>query len=192
MTATIFRFASTLLFASLFALAPARAEPGDPPVGFRADPDAPIEIEADSLEVEQTAEKATFVGNVVAVQGPMQLNSDRLVVHYAQKSGDTADDSGEPGSGTEITHIRATGNVHVTSEDDQSADGDWALYQVSNAEITMGDAVVLRQGENVIRGQRLTIDLNSGQARVDGGVSATDGENGGSGRVRGLFQAPQQ
>ncbi|MBD3666512.1 MAG: hypothetical protein HUJ16_01015, partial [Kangiella sp.] len=49
MTATIFRFASTLLFASLFALAPARAEPGDPPVGFRSDPDAPIELEADSL-----------------------------------------------------------------------------------------------------------------------------------------------
>ncbi len=178
------------VFTMALALSTAHAEEGQTPVGFRADPDAPIEIEADTLEVEQNTEKATFIGRVVAVQGPLRLTSDRLIVTYA-RSADGESAAASPDSGTKIQRIRATGNVHVMSEDDQSADGDWAIYEVANSNITMGDAVVLRQGENVIRGKRLTIDLNSGQARVDGGVSATDGENGGSGRVRGLFQVPQ-
>lgn len=153
--------------------------------GFQTDPDAPIEIEADTLEVEQGSQTATFIGNVVAVQGTIRMASDRLRVHYAEQSDGTT-------SKTEITRIRATGNVHVMSEDDQSADGEWALYEVASEVITMGDAVVLRQGENVIRGQGLTINLQSGQARVDGGVNTSTGTEGGSGRVRGLFQAPQQ
>lgn len=173
----------------------AQAEDDDSPVGFKTDPDAPIEIEADTLEVEQNAQTATFIGNVVAVQGTIRLRADRLIVTYAQKADDapSSDDETEDGTGgTEITRIDAKSNVHVMSEDDQSASGDWALYMVADENITMGDTVVLRQGENVIRGQRLNIDLNSGQARVEGGVTATDTENPSSGRVRGLFQAPQQ
>ena len=172
-----------------------QAEDDDGPVGFKTDPDAPIEIEADTLEVEQNAQTATFIGNVVAVQGAIRLRADRLIVTYAQKedgASSTGDETDDGTGGTEITRIDAKSNVHVMSEDDQSASGDWARYMVANETITMGDAVVLRQGENVIRGQRLNIDLNSGQARVEGGVTATDTENPGSGRVRGLFQAPQQ
>jgi len=192
------KFLALGLFALLATTPLVQAEEGNPtPVGFHADPDAPIEIEADTLEVEQNSETATFIGRVVAVQGPLRLTSDRLVVTYARDAEDTTNAGGTNTGGNEegganIKRIRATGNVHVMSEDDQSADGEWAIYEVANSVITMGDAVVLRQGENVIRGKRLTIDLNTGQARVDGGVSATDGENGGSGRVRGLFQVPQE
>lgn len=169
----------------------AHAEEESSPIGFQADPDAPIEIEADTLEVEQNTQTATFIGNVVAVQGAIRLRSDRLIVTYAEKSDGASTDEDGTG-GTEITRIDAESNVHVMSEDDQSASGDWALYMVADETITMGDTVVLRQGENVIRGQRLRIDLNSGQARVEGGVTASDAENGGSGRVKGLFRAPEQ
>ncbi len=169
----------------------ALAEEDESPIGFQTDPDAPIEIEADTLEVEQNAQTATFIGNVVAVQGGIRLRSDRLIVTYAEKSDGASSDEDGTG-GTEITRIDAKSNVHVMSEDDQSASGDWALYMVANETITMGDTVVLRQGENVIRGQRLNIDLNSGQARVEGGVTASDTENPGSGRVKGLFRAPEQ
>lgn len=198
MSGNLKKFLALGLFALLATTPLVQAEEGNPtPVGFHADPDAPIEIEADTLEVEQNSETATFIGRVVAVQGPLRLTSDRLVVTYARDAEDTTNAGGTNTGGNEegganIKRIRATGNVHVMSEDDQSADGEWAIYEVANSVITMGDAVVLRQGENVIRGKRLTIDLNTGQARVDGGVSATDGENGGSGRVRGLFQVPQE
>lgn len=193
MSAKFIRQIATGLFAALFLTLGAQAEENSSPViGFRADPDAPIEIEADTLIVEQADQQATFIGSVVAVQGAMTLTADQLVVTYAAKEASEASEGDEVGSGTEVKQIHATGNVHVMSEDDQSADGQWAIYEVADAEIIMGDEVVLRQGENVIRGKRLKIDLNTGRARVDGGVSATDGENGSSGRVRGLFQSPQQ
>ncbi len=199
MSVRTIRISTISLFAVLFIALGAQAEElgtqaaeedSAPLIGFRTDPDAPIEIEADTLIVEQTDQQATFIGSVVAVQGAMTLTSDRLIVTYAAKEAPAGSSATE--GGTEVQQIHATGNVHVMSEDDQSALGEWAIYEVADAEITMGDAVVLRQGENVIRGKRLRIDLNTGRARVDGGVTATEGENGSSGRVRGLFQSPQQ
>jgi len=148
--------------------------------GFSNDPDAPIEIEADTLEVEQNQKTATFIGAVHAIQGTMHLTSDRLVVTYAEKQT----------GGNEITQIDARGNVHVFSpEDDQSADGNWAIYDTGKRIITMGDEVLLRQGENVIRGKKLFINMNTGQARVDAGAAD---ESGTPGRVRGLFQPSEE
>ncbi|MEQ8268546.1 MAG: lipopolysaccharide transport periplasmic protein LptA [Parvibaculum sp.] len=149
--------------------------------GFRTNPDEPIEVEADSLEVEDAKQTATFIGNVRVVQGDIRMKSDRLTVFYAQKNG----------GGSRIDKIAATGNVLVSSPDSQSASGEWANYLVTTRQIEMGNAVVLRQGENVIRGSRLFVDLNSGKARVVGGAPGAGGENGGTGRVKGLFQPSQ-
>lgn len=143
--------------------------------GFRADPDTPIEVEADALEVEDTKQTATFSGNVRVTQGDIRMKSDKVTVHY---------DGGGQG-GSRISRISASGNVLVSSPDQQTASGEWATYTVSSRQIEMGNSVVLRQGENVIRGSRLTVNLDSGHARVTGGVGA---ESGGNGRVKGLFQ----
>lgn len=147
--------------------------------GFATDPNQPVEIEADSLEVEDKAKQATFIGNVVAVQGETRLRSDRLKATYAP---------GPNGGKTQIRQIIATGRVHVLSKDDQSADGEWARYDVVTREIVMGDNVVLRQGDNVIRGTKLFIDLNSGVSRVSGGTATTLPTESGNGRVKALFQ----
>lgn len=148
--------------------------------GFSADPSKPIEIEADTLEVAQNNQTATFIGNVKAVQGTLILNAAKLKVTYEETSD----------GNTEITRIDANGAVHISSANDQSADGDWAIYQVKNETITMGDAVILRQGPNIIRGTRLAINLATGRAKVD--ASAASGSTGGDGRVRGLFQPPKR
>ncbi|MGV8995738.1 MAG: lipopolysaccharide transport periplasmic protein LptA [Parvibaculaceae bacterium] len=150
-----------------------------PMAGFATDPKQPIEIEADTLEVEDKSSQATFIGNVLAVQGDTRLRADRLKATYAP---------GPNGGKTQIRQIVATGRVHVLSKDDQSADGDWARYNVTTREIVMGDQVVLRQGKNVIRGTQLFIDLNSGLSRVTGGASAGLPTKSGNGRVKALFQ----
>lgn len=176
-------FAAALLAValSLTGQGAAGAETGGSGLGgFASDPDAPIEIEADALEVEDQKHIATFIGNVVATQGDMKLRADRLKADYAARSG----------AKNRITEILATGKVHVTSKDDQSADGDWARYTVATRTILMGDRVVLRQGQNVIRGSKLTIDLNSGKSRIVGGAEAGTPEKGANGRVKALFQPP--
>ena len=143
--------------------------------GFRADADTPIEEEADALEVEDTRQTATFSGNVRVTQGDIRMKADKVTVHY---------NGGGQGS-SRISRISASGNVLVSSPDHQTASGEWATYTVSSREIEMGNSVVLRQGENVIRGSRLKVNLDSGHARVTGG---TGPESGGNGRVKGLFQ----
>ncbi|MGB5949133.1 MAG: lipopolysaccharide transport periplasmic protein LptA [Parvibaculum sp.] len=159
--------------------------PRDPLSGFATNPDAPIEIESDTLEVEDQKHVATFIGNVVATQGSMKLRADRLKADYTQTGGSDAA-TGK----TQIRDILATGSVHITSRDDQSADGDWARYTVADRKIVMGDKVVLRQGKNVIRGTKLFIDLNSGKSRIVGGAEAGSPKEGASGRVKALFQPP--
>ena len=54
------------------------------------DSNLPIEITADSLEVVQNQQIATFTGNVDAVQGDMVLSADRLRVYYYGDSDDGA------------------------------------------------------------------------------------------------------
>ena len=49
-------------------------------------PTQPIEITADSLEVEQANQLAIFEGNVQVVQGNIRMRAAKLVVHYADKS----------------------------------------------------------------------------------------------------------
>ncbi|MAB12893.1 lipopolysaccharide transport periplasmic protein LptA [Parvibaculum sp.] len=150
--------------------------------GFANKPDAPIEIESDRLEVADKKGTATFAGNVVVVQGDVRMKADKLTVYYASKQGS---------GGNRIEKIKATGSVHVSAPNEQSASGNWAEYQVATRRINMGDSVVLRQGKNVIRGNRLFVDLNSGESRVTGGKSSGGTEIGGNGRVKGLFQPPE-
>jgi len=163
-------------------LGSAAAAQGPGLTGFANNPDAPIEIESDRLEVADKKGTATFVGNVIVVQGDVRMRADRLTVYYASKQGN---------GGNRISKIKATGSVHVSAPDEQSASGNWAEYEVATRRINMGDSVVLRQGKNVIRGTRLFVDLNSGESRVVGSKSAEGTENGANGRVKGLFQPPE-
>jgi lipopolysaccharide export system protein LptA len=201
--------AVSIVLAASIATA-AWAQTGSPLEGFATDPNAPIEIESDRLDVNDKAQTAIFTGNVVSKQGDTIMRSDSLKAVYTRTpdaapaepapaeeavmsdqpavlEGEEPDTGNPLGTGsTEITDIYAYGNVHVTSKDDQSADGQWAHYVVATRNIEMGDRVVLRQKENVIRGAKLYIDLNSGKSRIASGSS----KSGPGGRVKGLFQAP--
>ena len=78
------------------------------------------------------------------------------------------------------------GAVTVTTKD-QSASGDLGVYDLKNKTITLSGNVVVSQGQNVIHGERVVVDTETGNARVEsGGGSAAAG--GGPGRVRALIQ----
>lgn len=128
--------------------------------GFSRDNNAPIDIESDTLEVQDAQKLAIFRGNVKAVQADMTLRSKELHVKY---SGDKS----AQGTGSRITTIRAKGKVVITTKDDQTATSDWALFDVKSQTVTIGGDVVLSQGENVIKGDRLVIDLKTSRSRFE-------------------------
>jgi lipopolysaccharide export system protein LptA len=145
------------------------------------DTSLPIEITADSLEVLRNQQVATFTGNVDAVQGDMVLSADLLRVHYG---GDDASAPGPAGAGS-IRRIEAEGNVFLSSPR-ETAQGDAGVYDVASNQVTMEGGVVLTRDDNVVRGQRLEIDLVSGRSRMLAAVPSAEGGTPPQ-RVRALF-----
>jgi len=147
------------------------------------DTDQPIEIMADSLEVQQDQQIATFAGNVQVLQGEIRLKAERLVVYYSDNKTTTAStDSGEV---PKIRKIDVQGNVFLSSPR-ETAKGDKGTYDVLNKQINLHGNVVLTQGQNVLRGDKMVLDLVSGKSRIIG-----SGTGNSSGRVRGIF-VPQK
>jgi lipopolysaccharide export system protein LptA len=149
--------------------------------GLLQDNSLPIEITADSLEVLQNQKIATFTGNVDAVQGDMVLSADQLRVYYGDTDGAAP---GPAGTGS-IRRIEADGNVFLSSPR-ETAQGEAGVYDVAANQLTLDGAVILTQGDNVIRGQRLEVDLASGRSRVFAAVPSAEGGTAPQ-RVRALF-----
>lgn len=168
---------------AVLAAPPATAQDqGSPFGGFSHDSSAPIEITSDTLEVHQADQLAIFSGDVVAGQGTLRLTADRLEVSYVDKDQGSERASGAPDSGAQdsgaqdsgtgvIREMVAIGHVFIANGDETAA-GQRARYDIENGIITMTGDVVLTQGGNVISGKKLTIDLDSGQARVGGRVKS--------------------
>jgi lipopolysaccharide export system protein LptA len=145
--------------------------------GFDTGSDEAIQIEADRLEVRDPEKLAVYSGNVRVRQGETVLETPELKVFYA---GDAAVE-GAPGS--QVVRIEAGPGVAVRSGD-QTATGDRAVLDMARDLVTMSGNVVLTQGPNVVRGERLVVDLASKQGRIEGGrvqtlISPTGGRPGG-------------
>ncbi len=65
----------------------------------------------------------------------------------------------------EIDRLEASGKVLVTSKD-QTASGDSATYDGKTEVLELRGDVVLTQGKNVVRGDRLVVEMQTGRARV--------------------------
>lgn len=120
------------------------------------DPDAPVEVTADNLSVDQATGTAVFTGNVVIGQGQMRLSAARVLVVYR---------SGRQG----IERMEATGGVTLVSGED-AAEAERADYNIDRGTIDMAGNVLLTQGASALTADRMSVDLNDGSARMSGRV----------------------
>jgi len=180
-----------LIAATLIALAgaPLHAQPSKGPPnalqGFSQNRDQPVHIEAATLEVRDKDKVATFSGDVKVRQGDTGLRCKSLVVFYEQgEEGAKANTlkAADPGPGGQqkIKRLEARGGVVVTQKE-QTATGETGIFDMKTNTVTLTGHVVMTQGQNVLRGDRLVVDLTSGVSRVESGKN-------GQGRVQGLFQ----
>lgn len=158
--------------------APENLGPPNALQGFSQNRGQPVQIEAATLEVRDKDKIATFSGNVHVIQGDTDMRSRTLVVFYEEdvsvKTGVSAAQPG-PGGASQIKRLEAKGSVIVTQKD-QTATGDTGIFDMRANTVTLLGNVVISQGQNVLRGERLVVDLTTGVSRVEGG------------RVQGLFQ----
>jgi lipopolysaccharide export system protein LptA len=141
---------------------------------------APVDVTADRIEVQDRADRAIFAGNVHATQAELSLETPRLTVAYSGGQG--------AGNNVQIHRLDAAGGVIVKSPS-ETARGDFGIYDLDRKLITLIGNVQLNRENNQINGSRLVIDLDSGRAVVDGGPP---GVNQSGGRVNGHFTVPQR
>jgi len=141
---------------------------------------APVDVTADRIEVQDRADRAIFAGNVHVVQAEMTLDAPRLTVAYSGGGGSN--------SNVQIRRLDAAGGVVVKSPT-ETAKGDFGIYDLDRKLITLIGNVQLNREQNQVNGARLVIDLDSGRAVVDGGPP---GVNQSGGRVSGHFTVPQR
>lgn len=136
--------------------------------GLKLSGDQPIQIESDKLEVRDAESIAIFTGNVNVVQGDTNLKSGRMIVRYKKKQeGEEEENTTMPGGG-DIEHIEVDGKVYVKSQT-QIATGDQGTFDMATEIMTMtGTEVVLTEGDNVIVGCKLTVEMKTGAAKLDG------------------------
>jgi lipopolysaccharide export system protein LptA len=150
--------------------------------GFSQNRDQPIQIQAATLEMRDKKKEATFAGNVKVMQGDTTMTSKTLLVFYnsttAPATGPAADPNAGaksapihsatpgPGGSSSIRRLEARGGVVVTQKD-QIVTGQTAVFDTQANLITMLGGVVLTQCKNVLRGDRLLVDMSSGVSRVE-------------------------
>lgn len=156
----------------------------------RHDSNAPINFDAAHIELQDKANRAILTGNVVVKQAEMTLTAPRMTVAY---TGQVVD--GSP----QVSRLDAAGGVTVTRPD-QVAKSQYGVYDLNKRIVTMLGAVTLTQGGNTVRGGRLTMNMDTGRAVIDGssvaGGASAGGAGGvvtqGSGRVSGTFSVPKR
>ena len=155
----------------------------------RHNANAPVDVNADSIELQDRANRAVLAGNVQVKQADMTLNASRVTVAY---TGQVTD--GSP----QISRLDASGGVTVRRPA-QTARSQFAVYDLNRRVITMLGAVSLTQAGNTVNGGRLTINLDTDRAVIDGSsvggtVKGADGTvtQSSGGRVSGRFSVPNR
>lgn len=123
---------------------------------LQQDTNAPVEVTADSLSINQTDGTALYTGNVVIVQGDMRLAAPRVLVVYSESQG-------------RIDRLEATGGVTLVSGD-EAAEADRADYDIEGGNVTMSGSVLLTQGPNALTSEKMVVNLDTGSARMSGRV----------------------
>lgn len=125
----------------------------------------PIEVTADRLRADGKGDSVTFEGNVVARQGDVTMYSERLFAEYSRQT-------------RAIERIEAEGGVRFVQEGREARSERATLYNMEQRVVFSGGAV-LRQGENTIQGEMITVYLEENRAEVTG--------SDGGGRVRAII-----
>lgn len=135
----------------------------------------PVEIYANALEVRDKDGIAIFRGNVSVVQGKWRLQTSKLVVYYDKENEAVDINQAKKKSALSIgfgstgfRKMEASGKVYIKIGA-QIATGDKGFFDgKSNTMVLTGDNVVLIDGDNVATGCKLTLNMETGKASLEG------------------------
>lgn len=140
------------------------------------DSDAPIDIDAERIEVRDKDRLVLFEGGVKVRQEGLSLDAQRIRMRYTRTG------SANP----TVLRIDAEGGVQLRSRS-ETANAQWGIYDVEAEQITLGGLVTLARNGEFVRGNRLELNLKSGVYTMDGSPTSVGG---GGTRVTSRFNPP--
>ena len=135
---------------------------------------APVNFDADALDLLDQQNRLVLSGNVVIRQDRLTLRTARATVDYTNNGS------------LDIQRLTATGGVTV-NRGGETVSGDVGIYDFNRRIITLSGNVKVSRGSDRLQGGRLVIDLNSGVSSVDSAPNAPANRGG---RVSGTFSVP--
>ena len=115
-----------------------------------------IEIIADEMEWNKQKNEAIALGNAKATKGNTVIIANKIIATLTDTSKDQ-----------QIIKLEATGKVKFTRKE-EIATGKKAIYDLEKDIIVIEGNVSLKKNENVMVGESLIINLNTGLSKMSG------------------------
>lgn len=123
---------------------------------LKQDSGAPVEVSADTMDINQTTGSAVLAGNVLIGQGEMRISAASVSILYNSDR-------------SRIARLQASGGVTLVSGED-AAEAAEADYNVASGIILLSGNVLLVQGTTAITADKMRVDTNAGTAKMEGRV----------------------
>jgi lipopolysaccharide export system protein LptA len=133
---------------------------------------APIDVTADEAEVINSQCLAVWRGAAEALQDRTRMRADTIKV-YSAKNGSSCGST---------DRLEADGNVYYVTLD-RAARADHAVYTAASNTITLTGNVIIVQDTNVAHGDKLVLNVKTGEADMSSNATGRNNPN----RVRGVF-----
>ena len=144
---------------------------------------APVDITADEGEVVNSQCLSIWRGDAEALQATTRLRAHEIRVFAAARPGSAPNAQGRCGA---TQRLEAEGEVYYVTPA-QTVRGDRAIYVAANDTITITGGVIVTQGKSVARGDRMTVQVKTGQVQLESTAKGRGKPN----RVRGVFYPDQ-
>jgi lipopolysaccharide export system protein LptA len=137
----------------------------------KMDKNQPILIQSDRLDAYQEKKMVIFSGNAVATQGDKTIKSDRLLIYYKDNPGNPKKkEVKDVGNAGDLEKLEAQGHVTIT-QINRVVTGENAIFYQDSQKIVMTGNAVMREGKNVVKGDRIVVFLNEDRGVVEGSES---------------------
>lgn len=142
-----------------------------------ADRDKPIELEADTVTVNDAKKTSTYTGTVILTQGTLIIRADKLVVREDKEGFQHSTSTGNP---TTFKQKREGKNEYMEGSAQRIE------YDGRMDKVQLYTKAWVKRGEDIVYGDYISYDANAEYAEVIGGTKSES--NPGSGRVKAIIQ----
>jgi lipopolysaccharide export system protein LptA len=175
---TTFAIVAALSAAGALAAFPASAQ-------IATNSKSPVDVTADQLETANANCQATWRGKAEALQDTARLRADVLRIFNKKGPPKPSAAGGKTGGDScgDMDRMEAEGSVYYVTSKGEKVRANKAVYEAGSTTITMIGDVIAVQGQNVLRGDRMVFNTETGEGHMEGGT--------GKNRPRGVFYPNQ-